>query len=505
MKSRTNKAFLNMSTSLIAQVVAIACGLITPRLILAAFGSTYNGVVSSATQFLSMINILTLGITAATRVALYKPLANNDTLAVSRLVKATKKYMRKVAVCVIIYAAALCIIYPLVSNNSLTHLQNAAIIAIVSIGTFANYFFGICDMTLLQAAQSNYVTNIANTVKTIVNTLFTAVLIHLNCSVYTVKLGSSFVFLIVPFIVSIYVKKKFSITTKCEPDNTGIKGRKATAFHSIANIIHDNVALVTLTFFTDAKLISVYTVYYFAIGKVKTLLQVFTSGMEAAFGDMWVKNEIDTLNKNFRTFEYLIFTFTAVVFSCIAVLILPFVAVYTKGVNDINYLIPSLAVLITVAEALYCLRQPYLTLVYATGSFEQTKWGAAIEAALNILISVILVNFIGVSGVVIGTLVANLFRTVQFAIFSSRKILNRSLNQIVKRILWTVCCCAITVVLSSLVLDLMSFQVSWLGWLIQAVIVFSISAITTVIMSLGFYKNDFIKLFKILLGVIFKR
>ena len=93
MKSRTQKAFLNMSTSLVAQIVTIVCGLITPRLILTNFGSTYNGVTASATQFLGMLNILTLGITGATRVALYKPLAENDRLGVSRLMKASKIYM----------------------------------------------------------------------------------------------------------------------------------------------------------------------------------------------------------------------------------------------------------------------------------------------------------------------------------------------------------------------------------------------------------------------------
>ena len=123
MKTRTGKAFLNMTTSLVDQIVTIVCGLIAPRLILMAFGSTYNGVISSATQFLNMINILTLGITAATRVALYKPLANGDTMAVSSIVKATKNYMRKVAVGVIIYAALLCIIYPFVSNKSTLFLS----------------------------------------------------------------------------------------------------------------------------------------------------------------------------------------------------------------------------------------------------------------------------------------------------------------------------------------------------------------------------------------------
>ena len=87
---RTKKAFKNIMASMSYQVISIICGLITPRLLLLAFGSTYNGVVVSATQFLSMITILNVGIAGATRVALYKTLAVNDVLGTSRIVKANK-------------------------------------------------------------------------------------------------------------------------------------------------------------------------------------------------------------------------------------------------------------------------------------------------------------------------------------------------------------------------------------------------------------------------------
>lgn len=505
MKSRAGNALMNMSTSLLEQIVTIVCGLITPRLILIAFGSTYNGVVSSATQFLNMINILTLGITAATRVALYKPLAEKDVNAVSSIIKATKRYMRIVAIGVIIYAALLCVIYPMISNNELSRIENTAIIAIVSIGTFANYFFSISDMTLLQAAQATYVINISNVIKTIVNTVCVAILIKLDCSIYTVKIGSSLVFFVVPLALSLYVKKKYAITNKCEPDDRGIKGRKATAFHSISNAIHDNVDLVTLTIFTDAKMISVYTVYYFVVGKIKSLLSVVTSGMEAAFGDMWAKEEYEILNRNFRLYEYVLFSFTAIVFSCVGVLILPFVEVYTKGVNDVNYVLPHLAVVITIAEAMHCIRQPYLTLVYATGSFEETKWGAAIEAVVNIIVSVVMVNFFGIVGVVIGTLVANTFRTVQFAIFVSKKILKRNICNVLMRFIWMVATTGLIVLVSLIVNKVWAFVTSWSVWTFHAVIVFLISIFCTLLTSCLFYRRDIMHLITALLHLFGRR
>ncbi len=486
-----------MGSSLLEEIVSIVCGLITPRLILTTFGSTYNGVVSSASQFLNMINILTLGITASTRVALYKPLADHDSLAVSSLMKSTKRFMRRISLIVVIYAAALCFILPVISNSDLSYWEVASLVAIVSLGTFANYFFSISDRTLLTAAQASYVYTIANVIKTVLNTVCVAILIQANCSIYIVKLGSSIVFFLTPAILSFYVKKRFSLTNKCEPNDAGIKGRKATAFHVISNVIHDNVDVVTLTIFADTKIVSVYTVYYFVVGKVKSLLSVATAGMEAAFGDIWARKEMDSLNRNFRTYEFMLFTLTTIIFSCVGVLILPFVTIYTAGVEDINYVIPSVAISITIAEAAYCFRQPYLTLVYATGSFEETKWGAMIEAGINVVISVVLVNFLGIVGVAIGTFVANVFRTAQYSYYVSKNILHRSIFVVIWRFVWAITTAGVIVGVSLVCIHFIPFETTWLGWFLEALLIFGMSLIIALVSSLIFYRNDLKNLFSV--------
>ena len=487
---RTKKAFYNVLISMIYQVVSIICGLITPRLILAAFGSTYNGVVASATQLLSIISVLTLGIAGATRVALYPALAKNDILAVSRIMKATKQYMRKVAMGVIIYAILLMIIYPYISHNSLSHVENALIIGIVSIATFAEYLLGQSNHALLSADQSLYVINFFNIIALIANTVLTAVLIKSGCSIFIVKLSASLVFLATPIIINIYIKRKYRLISNCEPDNTGIKNRGAVAFHSIANIVHTNTDLVILTVFTDAKIISVYTVYYLVLGKIKSIMNVFTQGMEAAFGNMWVKKEYEALDKNFHTFEFSLHLFTSIMFSCVAVLIIPFITLYTKGVNDTNYILYDFAYLACLAEAMYCVRQPYLILVQATGSYEETKIGAGIEAALNLSLSLIMVNYFGIIGVIVGTLVANIFRTIQYAYFVSNKILKYDFARFLTRLLCLFFSSFASIIISNQVLSLFEMD-SWINWLFGAIATFLVAFIVNTLIQAALYRNSF--------------
>ncbi len=502
---RTKKAFYNIITSLIAQIVSIVCGLIAPRLILATYGSTYNGVINSATQFLSIITILNLGIAGATRVAFYKTLAAEDTVGTSRIMKATKNYMRKVAFCLLAYSIVLCIFYPLISHNSLSKLDNMQLIAIVSISSFADYFFGISNQTLLTADQSSYIMNLVTIFKTIINTILIALLIKLNTSIYVVKLGSAVVYFIAPVVLEIYVKKKYKLIRDCTPDDTAIKNRGAVAFHSVANIIHNNTDLIVLTIFTDAKLISVYTIYYLIVGKIKSLMTVFTAGLEGAFGNMWAKKESEAIDRNFKMFEYGIFAFTTVMFSCVALLIIPFIELYTKKVTDINYMRLDFAILVTITEATYCLRQPYLTLVQAAGFYKETKNGALVEALLNIGVSLILVKPLGINGVMIGTLVANVFRTTQYSVFISKHILNRSITKVIVRLLWLIVSSAIIISCSLLLYSFFSFHTGWIGWIVKALLSFVFACIIVVVMSVLFYRNDFKYLLSVCSRAVNKR
>ena len=94
--SRSKNAKLNMISGLMQELTVVICGLILPRIILSHFGSTYNGIVNSVTQFLGFSVVLRSGLGAVTNAALYKPLADGDIQKVSGIMVATDQFMKKV-------------------------------------------------------------------------------------------------------------------------------------------------------------------------------------------------------------------------------------------------------------------------------------------------------------------------------------------------------------------------------------------------------------------------
>ena len=500
---RTKKVMFNIIFATINKVVALLCGLIVPRLILTTFGSEYNGVINSAMQFMSYITILTVGIAGPTRVALYKSLADNDRNRIGGIIRATNDYMRKFAISVLIYALLVMIIFPNIAETSLDNISISILIAVVALSMFVEYFFTITNHNLLIADQKEYIFSISNTIGLILNCVITYILIILGANIFIVKTGSAIAFFSVPIFISLYVRCKYPwLNRNSPPDTSALKQRGAAVANSIANIVHNSTDLIVLTFFENIKIVSVYTVYNMIVSQIRSILEIFTGSLEAGFGNIIARNEKEALKRNFKMYEFLVFAFVSVVISCVFVLIVPFVTNYTNGVRDVNYIIPSFAFLMTLAEATYCVRQPYVTLVQAAGKYKETKNGAIIEGILNIGLSIWLVYRVGFQGVVIGTIVANIFRTVQYCMYVYRNILDLRISKILGKLVWCTANIIIILYVANRSISIIGLEDGWTGWIFCAVITFALAIFVTTVSSIFFYKEEFRGLKEVLYRVI---
>lgn len=432
---RGKRAAINSLAGLLRELAVIICNLIVPRLILSHFGSSYNGLVSSVTQFLSYGVLLQAGVGGATRAALYGPLERGDTNKVSAIFNATRKFVKKVTRIFIVMIIVLSLCYPFLANQQFGYLFTASLVLIMAIETMANYIVSTSYVAFLNADQKRYIVSLTSIAATVLATILSSLLILLGASIHTVKLGSALVFSLQPFILYGYIRKKYDIDFEATPDNDAISQRWNSFIHQVAEFIHNNVDVVLLTIFDTFEEISVYAVYAMVLQGMKQLVSNVAIGLEAAFGNLIARNEKDELNRVFDMSETLVLFVSGVVFSCGIVLIVPFVLVYTKGITDANYSRPLFGTIFCLAELCFSVRIPYKFLVEASGHFGQTRNGAILEPIINLSISLILIVPYGMTGIVIGTLVAIIFRTVQYVTYASKHILERNLWAAVKKII----------------------------------------------------------------------
>ena len=109
---RGKQALKNMVASLLLQVIVLLSGLILPRFILEAYGSSVNGMITSVNQFLTYLGLAEAGVGTATVVALYTPLALNQTEEVNSILSASRKFYNKSGMLFLALTLVLVGVYP---------------------------------------------------------------------------------------------------------------------------------------------------------------------------------------------------------------------------------------------------------------------------------------------------------------------------------------------------------------------------------------------------------
>lgn len=486
--TRGEKAAYNSLSSILSQIVAIISAFILPRLIMSHFGSAYNGITASISQFLSVVALLRGGVGGATRVALYKSLAEGDNHQTSAIIKATEIFMRKIAIVFVGIIVAFACVYPILVKKEFEWFFSASLVLIVSISTFMQYFFGITYQFLLQADQRQYINTLIDIVTVIINVVLSVLLIQAGVGIHGVKLGSAIAFSITPIVLYLYCKKRYKLRTDINPDFSSINQRWDSFFHQVATFIHDNTDLIILTAFTSQRVISVYTTYYLVANGIRKIVQTISVGVEAAFGDMIARNDQSALQINISIYETMIHIISCVLFGAALVLITPFVKVYTQGVTDVNYVRYVFGYLVIIGEMLYCLRSPYEAVINAAGHFKQTKKYVFIEAGINLLLSLILVYKYGLIGVVLGTVISILYRIIMFSMYAARNIIHSNRFICLKRFLISFFTVVVIFFLSKIIPC--TKMKSYIDWIRYAIPVGIISVVVTVVLNYCFYKEE---------------
>lgn len=496
--TRKRKLLLNTIAAVMNQLITLVCGFVLPRLIISHYGSATNGLLTSIMQFLAFFSMMEMGVGAVVRSSLYKPLAEHDNEAISKVLISSRRFFRKIGLMLGIYVAALMIYFPLAVDHSNGYLATVILVGAIAFSSLSSYLFGIVYQQLLNADQRSYIQLSISAFTTILNTAFGVILIRINATIEMVKLLAAIVLLLRPLLLKLYVDRHYQLNFKLVLTEEPIKQKWNGLAQHIAQYILKHADTVILTFFSKLENVSIYYVYHLVTNGLQQMIEILTTGMAALLGNMLAKGETKKLNDTFSAFELMMHIAVTAIYCIAGIMILPFVSVYMKGVTDANYIVPSFAVLIVVANAAYCLRMPYNLMVIAAGHFKQTQTSAILEASINVVISILLVSRYGLVGVAIGTLVAMTYRTVYLAWYLKYNILNRPLKIFCLHLAVDALVIAFAV-LSTRWVEISEF--TWTEWVYNSIIVSIIVLLISITVNMIFYKRLVISGFK----MVFKR
>lgn len=477
----------NTFASLFLQICTVICGFIVPKLILSSYGSDVNGLVNSITQFLSFISLMDLGVGAVVISALYKPLADNNQNQIDCIVTSSDKFFRTIGRILLCYIIILMVIYPFLVKRDFGFIYTATLIAAISISSFSQFYFGMTDRLILTADQRGYIQYNAQTITLVLNTLACVVLIKIGCSIHIVKLATSLIYLARPIFLRAYINHNYRLNRRVKYEEEPIKQKWNGIAQHISAVVLNDTDTVVLTAFSTLSSVSIYSVYNLVVSGLKKLFESSTNGVEAALGEAWAKKEYSKCNRLFSFAEWFIHTSVTYVFTCTALLIVPFVEIYTKGINDAKYAQPLFAILIVLAHTMHCYRLPYHIMVKAAGRYKETQKCYYVAALLNLSVSIFAVKKWGLIGVAIGTLIAMIYQTIWMVIYNSKYLISETGKRFVKQMLINLLLFFGCYTILPLFISLKSISFSY--WIIRAIEVAVLVAVIEIFVNIIFYRD----------------
>ena len=418
---RIQKAGKNIIFGYISNLVILLVNFIQRTVFIYVLGRTFSGVNETYTSVLSVLSLAELGIGTALNYSLYKPVAERDIEKIKSYMRFYKKAYLTIAGVIAAAGIAISPFLKLFLKNpgNLTVKELTLYYYLFLFNTVISYFVAY-KYSLSNAEQKNYIqTNIATLTKIAAATVqITVLLLFRNFLFYL--LAQSVVELLQKIFVTLYMNRLYPYlrdkdVKKLTPQETRIVASKTKALicHKVGDVARLQTDTLVISSFVNVDTSAVVGNYLYIITYVGNFVNIIFDSVISGFGNVVAtesKERQYLLFKVYRFFACWLFGFGAVGFFH---LLTPFIG--GVWLRDDGWTLPQMTVTLLVTDFyLKGGRTVLLNFKIASGLFEQDRFLPLVQGAVNLVVSIALVQKIGVTGVYVGTLVsgilANLIR-----------------------------------------------------------------------------------------------
>lgn len=414
--SRTSNSIKMVIASTLCQVVVLVCGLILPPLLISQYGSEVNGLLNLVKLLMSYFGIVCLGLGVSAQVALYKPLADKDWKAINAVLAAAKHFYNVSGAIFAAFIFASSAIVPFIIDTNIPVLDIVLVILITGIGSISEYVIISKYKVFLSANQKQYINSRITAEGILLNTIVSVLLIKCNCSIIIIQLGSSIIYVLRLLYTIRYVKNNYPLISFSseKPVLDKMQNRWSAFSYQLSSLIIDLSPMIIVSVVGSLSDASVFSVYFMIFSSLAMIAGVFSSGLQAPFGDIIARNETTALKNAFTSFEFLYTLILSICFCCGMLLITSFVGSYIHNTDGVEYVLPSFAVLMSLTFYFRTFRRPFTTIVEAKGLFKQNNRYNLFEALLFVLLSILFVRLWGIIGIALAGITSGLPRTIHY-------------------------------------------------------------------------------------------
>lgn len=408
---RTRNATKNILFGTILKLYQIFIPFLMRTAMIYFLGVEYLGLNSLFTSILQVLNLAELGVGSAMVFSMYKPIANDDTKNVCALMKLYKIYYRIIGAIILIIGILICPFIPYLIKSDLPQNLNIYILYIINLlATVCSYWLFAYKNCLLQAHQRNdiisKVTLCINTIQYIIQ--FLVIFIFRNYYYYIIimLLSQIAVNITTAKIVDKMYPKYKAIGKLEEKMIKDINQRVKDLFTSkIGAVIVNSADSIVISAFLGLTTLAIYQNYYFIVTAIIGVVGVIFTSCSAGIGNSLVVESKEKNFNDFKKFTFIIFWITTFCTSSLMCLYQPFMKLWvgTDFLLDI-----SAVICFCCYYYIYEFNFLFNTYKDSAGIWHKDRFRPLTVAVINLGMNLILINFIGLHGVLLSTVLSTL-------------------------------------------------------------------------------------------------
>lgn len=405
---RTLNSIKNVIVALLCNTTALVFNFVSQSIFISYLGIEYSGLNGVFTNIISMLSIVELGLGTIIIYHLYKPIAEGDKEYIKVLMNFYLKTYRIIACIIFFLGLTLMPFIPFFVDSKMIN-ENIYIV-------YGLFLFEAVVSYLIAYKRSLIYANQKNRVVDLIHILYILILNGLQIF-FLITFKNFVVYLIIKILCRIlenvlinyfanrlypYLKEKCTKSLDKNVKVEILRMVKGQLYHQIGGNIVLSTDSIIISSFLGLTTAGIYTNYTIISKAANTILSQVFNAMTASVGDLLVEKDSERAYKTYKKINLLnfyLFSLTSLgMYFCINLFIKLWLG------NDFFILSSQWVLLFSFNYYLQGMRRTLQVFASAGGICFENRYVPIIEAIINLCVSLFLVQYFGLIGVVLGTI-----------------------------------------------------------------------------------------------------
>ncbi|MDO4805734.1 MAG: hypothetical protein Q4A07_00660 [Coriobacteriales bacterium] len=375
------------------------------------FSLAYMGINSLFGTVLSMLSLADLNISNAIIYRLYEPISTDDVHEVGKYMRFFRDAYRIVAGVIFVLGLCLMPFLPLFIKSASevpADVNLYVVFFLFLLQTASSYLFSY-KLALLSADQRQHQSAAINALSTVVRYTAQILFILLTRNYMLVLVVGILVTIALNWLASAWVTRQypnvFLVADRVDKgERKAILGDTSAAIlHKVGGIVLNSTDNILISKFIGLGITGAYANYSLIIFNVGRAVQTLFGGFVPSMGNAHAELSCAARYAFYKKALFLNLALTGLFTTCLYSLIEDFILLWVGEASLLGGAVPVWLCIQFYIENARCVSSSYID---ACGLFTKDKPRPIIESILNLVISFVALQYMGVAGVIVGTIVS---------------------------------------------------------------------------------------------------